>query len=41
VCGACAYGRGMVDQDLIANSVIKAMPDYINATLAFDKSITF
>ena len=41
VCGACAYGRGMVDEDLIPNSVIKAMPDYINATLDFDKSITF
>jgi len=41
VCGACAVARQIGEADLVAGATIRAMPDYINAVLQRDRSITF
>lgn len=41
VCGACAVARQIKDQDLVAGSSIKGMPDYIKAVAERDRNIMF
>lgn len=41
VCGACAAARGIAEDDLVADSEIKAMPDYIASVAGRDHSINF
>ena len=41
VCGACAVARGIREEDLVAGSEIKAMPDYIAAVAQRDRNVSF
>jgi uncharacterized protein involved in oxidation of intracellular sulfur len=41
VCGACAVARQIGENDLVAGSTIKGMPDYIKAVAERDRTVAF
>lgn len=41
VCGACAVARQIGNQDLVAGTSVKGMPDYIKAVAERDKAVAF